>query len=109
VALGGGDTVCACLTGTAKTDCQALLTCMSPIFFTCAVSTSPTACYCSDATCSSGANGPCAAQFQAVAGTANPAEVVAQLQDPSTTVTRALAEAHRFSMTAACGMFCGCL
>src|SRR6266478_1744595 len=28
-----GETVCNCLTGTAKADCQALLTCLSPTFF----------------------------------------------------------------------------
>jgi hypothetical protein len=109
MALAGGDSVCACLTGAAKTDCQALLTCMSPFFFSCAVTGAVTACYCSDPTCSGGANGQCAAEFHVVAGTTNPAEVIAQLQDPSTTVASVLAEAKKFGLTAACGMYCGCL
>ncbi len=110
VALGGGDTVCNCLTGSAKVNCQALLTCTSPIFFTCAVSgATPTRCYCSDSTCSKGADGPCAAQFQAVAGTSDPTAVIEQLSDPSTTVARVSQEATRLGLTAGCGMYCGCL
>jgi hypothetical protein len=103
--------VCNCLAGTAKTDCQALLTCVSPGFFSC-LFTPPTAtprCYCSDSACSNGANGPCAAQFNAVAGSSDPAVVIQQLNDPSTTVARVVAEGRRFGNTAACGMYCACL
>jgi hypothetical protein len=106
-ALAGGDQVCACMTSMAKTNCQALLSCMAPVFFSCALS--PGVCYCSDASCSSGANGPCAPQFHAVAGTTDPAQVLEQLRDPSATVSRLVQEGKRFASTAACGMYCGCL
>jgi hypothetical protein len=106
-ALAGGDRVCACMTGTAKTNCQALLTCMSPFQFSCVLD--PGLCYCTGSSCSSVPNGPCAPQFHAVAGTTDPAVVLQQLQDTSSTVARVVDEAKRFANTAACGMYCGCL
>lgn len=105
-ALAGGDTVCACLSGTDKTNCQALLSCMAPTFFSCALTGT---CFCSDASCSSGANGRCASQFETVAGTTDPAQVLEQINDTSSTVSRLVQEATRFAHTAACGMFCSCL
>jgi hypothetical protein len=80
---------------------------MSPIFFSCVLG--PGVCFCSDAICSSGANGPCAAQFEMVAGSTDPAAVLNQLQDPSTTVARLVKEGERFAHTAACGRSCQCL
>jgi hypothetical protein len=87
---------------------------MSYFFFTCAVApVSPPAihCYCASiaSPCSTGADGPCAAQFQAVAGTADPTAVIQQMSDPSTTVGRISAEAKKLGLTAGCGMYCGCL
>ena len=111
-ALAGGDTVCNCLTGTAKSDCQALLSCMSPGLFSCVWSASglpPSQCYCSDSTCSNGANGRCAAQFNVVAGTSNTAAVIQQLSDPTSTVARVTAEATKFRQAEACGQYCACL
>jgi hypothetical protein len=98
------------LTGSAATDCKALLTCMSQGFFSCAVFwPSTNNCYCSDDTCSNGANGPCASAYHAVAGTTDPAQVLQQLHDPTTTVYRATQEANRWSLTTACGIHCTCL
>jgi len=97
------------LAATAATDCQALLACLSPGFFNCLFGGSANVCYCSDATCSNGANGSCASAYNAVAGTTDPAEVLRQLQDPATTVYRVVAEGKRLGGTAACGMYCGCL
>jgi hypothetical protein len=112
-ALGGGDTACACLTGVTRTNCQALVRCLAPGFFTCFFRAPPDpiglACYCSDATCSHGADGQCAAAFHLVAGSSDPAELRRQLADPSTTVYRVAQEAKKFGSTAACGMYCGCL
>ena len=104
--LAGGDSVCACLSGTAKSSCQALLSCMSPVFFSCAITGT---CFCSNATCSNGADGRCASQFETVAGTTDPAQVIAQLNDPSSTVARLAQEAAKLGHTAACGIYCGCL
>jgi hypothetical protein len=103
------DFVCQVLTGTARTTCQALLSCMSqgdaqclfPPFFT-----GLTACYCSDATCSAGANGQCAAQFNAVAGTTDPAVVIGELSDPNSLLVNVRNEAVKFG-NSSCGMACG--
>jgi hypothetical protein len=108
-ALAGGETVCVCLAGTARTDCEALLSCMAPVFFGCLSGGAINACYCSDATCSAGANGPCASAFHAVAGTSDPTQVLEQLRDPNSTVARVAAEGRRFGSTAACGQYCTCL
>jgi hypothetical protein len=105
--LAGGDTVCACMSGTEKTNCQGLLSCMAPTFFSCALG--PGVCFCSDASCSSGANGRCASQFETVAGTTDPAQVLEQINDASSTVFRLVQEATRFAHTTACGMYCSCL
>jgi hypothetical protein len=109
-ALAGGETVCNCLLGKAKTDCQALLTCLAPTFFGCPVNSGGQAaprCYCSDATCSNGADGPCAAAFNVVAGRSDPAVVLQQLMVPST-ISRVMEEGRRFGYTLACGRYCFC-
>jgi hypothetical protein len=108
-----GETVCNCLAGTAKADCQALLTCLSPTFFTCLyngfASSVRRPCYCSDDTCSHGADSHCVAQYHAVAGTATPAEVIKQMEDPSTTIARVIKEARQFSTATTCTPVCDCL
>jgi hypothetical protein len=60
-------------------------------------------CYGSNATCSAGANGACAAQFHKVAGTTDPAEVLRQLNDATTVVARLGKEASAYGFDAGCG------
>jgi len=45
-------------------------------------------CYCSDQTCSTGGDRECAPAFEAVAGSNDSAEVLRQLADPTTTLSR---------------------
>jgi hypothetical protein len=119
-ALGGPETACACLTGAAQTNCQALLDCMAPGVFACAVPASivlgvpfpgPQYCFCSDKSCSKGADGPCAAQFEAVAGSTDPAEVLNQLSESSTTLYKAVDEALLWQQTLSrgCSLLCSCV
>jgi hypothetical protein len=111
-ALTGGDTVCAsCSTDQSRSACQALLGCMATQQFACASGESKIGmrCFCSDDSCSAGANGPCVSEAEAVAGTQDSAEVVKQLQDPSTTVNRIALEAVKFANAGGCEMFCSCL
>ncbi len=108
-ALAGGDTVCNCLAGTERSDCEALLSCMGSGFFGCVSGGQPTPCYCSQGDCSTGADGPCAAQFNAVAGTSNTSAVMQQLLDPTSVVARVTAEAAKLRAAAACGIYCACL
>jgi hypothetical protein len=111
-AEGGGETVCvSCTNDQSKSNCLALLQCLGSHDFGC-LFTAPAngvACYCSNTTCSAGVNGGCAAQLLAVAGTTDPAEVLTQLLDTSTTVNRVVQEGQRFGNTPACDMFCSCL
>jgi hypothetical protein len=105
-AFGIRETVCSCLPEAARADCRALLNCMGPAYFQCALSVFPPYardCYCSNATCSQGANGGCAAQFHKVAGTTDPAEVLRQLNDATTVVARLGKEASDYGFTAECG------
>ncbi len=107
-AIEGGETVCAtCSTAQLKSNCQALLTCLGRVFFVCVKGGT---CYCSatDPTCSAGADGTCVAPIQALAGTTDTAEILRQIQDPSTIVGSVIKEAERFGGTAACDQYCGC-
>jgi hypothetical protein len=107
----GGETVCnSCSNDQTKASCQALLLCLGPGDFGCYFQSpaNGVACYCSDLSCSRGANGPCAAQFQAVAGTTDSAEILREIQDPSTTIYRVVQEGQRYADAVGCGMFCGC-
>jgi hypothetical protein len=112
VGLAGGENVCAsCSNDQAKSDCLALLQCIGQTNFSCllALPGGGVGCYCSDASCSAGANGLCARQFQAIAGTTDSAEVLRQIQDPSTTIHLVLQEGQRYAGAAGCAMFCGCV
>ena len=104
----GNDPACQSLTGTARTTCQALLSCLSTGLAQCVAGlfggSGPT-CYCSDATCSAGANGECAAQFNAVAGTSDPTVVLGQLNDRTSFLNQVRNEAVKFGGFG-CGMFC---
>jgi hypothetical protein len=103
------DPACQTLSGTARTTCQALLNCMSTGFSNCVGSAAPanakTACYCSDATCSAGANGVCAAQFNAVAGTTDTSVVVGLLNDATSLLSHVRSEAAAFGQSS-CGSLC---
>jgi hypothetical protein len=111
------ETACACLTGAAQTNCRALLDCMAPGLFSCVVPETvlgipfplPDDCFCSDEKCSQGADGPCAAQFEAVAGSTDPAEVMKQLNDKSTTVYQAVFEAIAWKRAQGCSLYCSCV
>jgi hypothetical protein len=120
---GGGDTVCAsCSTDQSMSNCLALLACLGSEDFSCLspgsggiFSPSPASgsirCFCSSTSCSAGIDGPCATQAEAVAGTTDSAELLRQLQDPSTTIDRVAQEGLRFAGAGGggCEMFCGCL
>jgi hypothetical protein len=87
------DTVCKGMTGTAHDKCWALLNCLAdgggnP----CAVLGT---CYtCADAACTGGASGDCVDQFNDVAGTTDPVEVLRQTKDVTTTAGKLFAEAN---------------
>jgi hypothetical protein len=100
---------CQGLNGTALSSCQGLLSCLFRGKAECFFIGGPasTACYCSDATCSAGANGSCAPEFNAVAGTTDPAVVVGQLNDPASFLNQLRNVAKRLGNDASCGMFCG--
>jgi hypothetical protein len=102
------DFVCQALSGTARTNCQALLNCMSNNLSQCVVvqmAAFQTACYCSDATCSAGVNGQCVAQFNAVAGTNDPTVILGELHDSTSLLSQVRAEAEKFG-SSACGSQC---
>jgi hypothetical protein len=98
--------VCSSLSGTDRTACQALANCMLTNMSHCASgSTGTLGCYCSDQTCSAGANGPCAAQLQAVAKTTDTTEIKRQLADFTTTVGGVAVEVVGFG-SSSCGQAC---
>ena len=107
----GGDPACQSLIGTARATCQALLSCLSRMPEPCSLGQPPAgrgpACYCgdSDPTCSAGATGACAAQFNAVAGISDPAVVLGLLNDPTSFLNRVRNEALAFDGFG-CGMLC---
>ena len=107
LALGGlsGEPACSSVTGTTRVTCLSLLSCLTEGLASCFFN--PPGCFsCSDPTCSAGASGQCVAQFEAVAGTTDPAVVVQQLADPTSLVSRARAEGQAFANFPGCGMFC---
>jgi hypothetical protein len=111
-ALSSGETVCAsCKDDQSRSNCYALLSCMGPGLFGCVINSSPpgVGCYCSDSACSAGANGPCATQTQAVAGTSDSAEILRQFRDPLTTLYRLGQEGTTLGHTAECGRYCSCV
>jgi cysteine-rich repeat protein len=80
---------CAGLTGSAKTKCEALVTCIRTSH--CAVATSDAqACFCGtagDLACLTGmANGACKAQYEAAAGSSDPGVIAGLFTDPSSPV-----------------------
>jgi hypothetical protein len=102
---------CAQLSGDEQIDCYALLNCMARGLSLCVYTVQqgvygPQGCYCSDSTCSKGADGQCAAEFQAVTKTMEPAEVIRQLNDPTTTVAKVGEMAKRYGNSSFCILGC---
>ncbi|HTA17986.1 MAG TPA: hypothetical protein VK989_01770, partial [Polyangia bacterium] len=107
------DVVCQSLKRTARTLCQAVLNCESAGFGTCLNffggtgnhQPFPTSCYCSNATCSAGANGRCVAPINAFAGTTDLAVIVDEMDDSTSMLGQIYAEATTFA-TSGCGATC---
>ena len=104
-AVMGGGGICSGLTGEDAKSCNALVACMSPGLGQCAATFGAVGCYCKDPSCSQGADGPCGGQFQALAHSTVPAEVIRQVSDPTTPVGRVSAGMVRFSHSS-CGRHC---
>jgi hypothetical protein len=104
---------CAPLSGDDRLSCLALLDCMAYNLSFCVyvfqpgvTVPGPSNCYCSDSTCSKGADGMCAAEFNAVAKTTDPNEVLLQLADPTSTVAGVAAMAKRYGSSSLCPIGC---
>jgi hypothetical protein len=106
VAVGGGKGVCDGLSAADSLACNQLVGCASYNMGWCVgVGTDATACYCGDQTCASGANGQCAAQFETLAHSTDPAVVRAQIADPSTPVGK-VSKAITSFLHSSCGPIC---
>lgn len=102
-----GDPGCSGLTGTALTNCQNLLNCLTRELGECFFEPAGiNACFCGAPTCPSAPNGQCGFQFEAVAGTTNPAVVLQQLADPTSLVSQVRAEGQAFANFPGCGPIC---
>jgi hypothetical protein len=87
--------------------CNSLIGCMSGGIGACALNTGGIGCFCSDLSCSQGANGPCAAQMRALSHTSSndPAEVLAAIR--SGAVGRVVSAYYTFTTTSTgCYMHC---
>jgi hypothetical protein len=108
-AVGGGAGVCAGLSPEDTISCNRLVSCTSPGLTSCAFQTGPNVapgilgCYCSDATCT--APSSCGTWFEALAHSNDPAEVIRQINDPTTAVGRVAGVMLRFG-TSSCGRSC---
>jgi hypothetical protein len=71
--------LCSGLNAQDTISCNRLVGCMSPGIAQCARGTAGIGCYCSDLTCSQGANGPCKGPFEALAHTTDPQQVLSQM------------------------------
>ena len=103
-ALGGGAGVCDRLSVADSLACNQLVGCASHNMAFCA-SIGAVGCYCSDQTCSAGANGLCVAQFNALAHSTDPAVVRTQIADPSTPVGK-VSKALVSFLHSSCGPIC---
>ena len=102
----GGEPACSSVTGTARTNCLNLLSCLTLDLAVCFFRSGAFGCFCDPTTCPSAPNGQCTLQFEAVAGTTDPAVVVQQLADPTSLVSRAFAEGRAFADFPGCGELC---
>lgn len=110
-AVGGGARVCSGLDVPDTQACSALVTCTANNMGFCANVTGA-ACYCTAAAtqppssaCAAGPDGPCVAQFQALAHSTDPAVVMAQINDPATPVGKVATAMRNFSHSP-CGSPC---
>jgi len=101
----GGNTVCPALIGAQRRDCGRLLECMAPGLAACTFQSSLINCYCSDSACSKGADGPCAAEMQAVAQANDVAEVMRQINDASSLISAIGRDVQHLSGNA-CYQYC---
>jgi hypothetical protein len=97
---------CDSLTGVELSECQAVRTCVTAGQSTCLFSGSTSGnCYCNQPGCTGGVNGPCARQYEAVANSTDPAEVLRQINTPGT-VAAQLTEEGRCFGSSQCGVQC---
>jgi len=76
--LPGRQDICTTLPGVQETQCQTLEACMFSNLNVCDVLTRPPiGCFCSDSACSAGVDGRCGRELEAVAGTTDPAQILA--------------------------------
>lgn len=104
-AMGGGAGLCTGLDRADTVACNLLVGCAATRMASCAYSGALN-CYCSDATCSAGANGQCAREFEALAHSSDPAVVRAQIADPSTPVGKVGVALTTFQLHSPCGVPC---
>jgi hypothetical protein len=104
---GGGATVCSGLDLPDTVACNQLVGCALNNPASCGtIGYGATACYCgTDGTCSAGALGPCAAQFNALAHSNDPSVVLSLITNSSSPVERVAAAASAFGK-APCGLIC---
>jgi hypothetical protein len=99
----GGNTVCPKLIGAQRRDCGRLLECMAPRLASCTFALM--SCYCTSIACANGADGPCAAEMEAVAQTNDRAEVMRQIAD-DTSLIAAIARDIQHLSGNACYQYC---
>lgn len=101
-----GGTACSGLDLADTRNCEALVSCMAPGLASCEFrGNGPLGCYCTDATCSQGANGPCASQVQALAHSQDPAVVIPQVSNSQTPVGHVFSVMYQFGHSS-CGRSC---
>ena len=102
----GGASACDGLSVADSLACNQLIGCANDNNTAFCAAGEPTAlnCYCGVMGCSPGANGPCVAQFNALAHSTVPAVVEAQIADPSTPVGRVSKALSAFANS--CGALC---
>ena len=106
-AVGGGAGLCLGLDRADTAACNLLVGCAAYNMASCANNglTGALNCYCSDATCSAGANGPCVAEFEALAHSNDPTVVRTQIADSSTPVGKVGVALTKF-LHSSCGVPC---
>jgi hypothetical protein len=104
--VGGGSGLCVGLDRADTAACNLLVGCAATDMAGCANGpVGALSCYCSDATCSAGANGRCGPEFEALAHSSDPAVVRAQIADPSTPVGKVGVALTTF-LHSSCGVPC---
>ncbi len=102
----GANTVCSGLGSDDTLSCEKLVNCLATGFGRCLFTLRTSlGCYCSDDTCSQGANGPCAFEVQALAHSQDPTTVMGQISNPQTPVGRVFSVMTNFG-SSSCGRSC---